>query len=91
MDAGECTHAGRATYVSEIFYDASNSVGGNTGDSAVSMGRIGWQDSLARQAAGDEETFSNVILAPLQADLLRRTWLPERFDCAGKDAHNGAV
>ena len=23
-----------------------------------------------------------------QADLLRRTWLPERFTCSGQDAHN---
>jgi hypothetical protein len=91
MDSGNCTHAGRATYVSEIYYDAANCVGGNTGDSAVSMGRIAWQDSLARQAVGDAaatQVFTDVILAPLQADLLRRTWLPERFTCQGQDTHN---
>ena len=91
MDGGKCTHAGRATYVSEKFYDKENCVGGNTGDSAVTMGRIAWQDALARQAVGDAaaaRTFTDVILAPLQADLLRRTWLPERFNCDGSDAHN---
>ena len=105
MDSGACTHAGRATYVSEIYYNASNCVAGNTGDSAVTMGRIAWQvcasfegcpgngrqDSLARQAVHDDaavDMFLNVILAPLQADLLRRTWLPERFTCQGQDAHN---
>jgi hypothetical protein len=91
MDGGACTHAGRATYVSEVYYNKSNCVGGNTGDSAVAMGRIGWQDAMARHAVGDAAavaTFSNVLLAPLQRDLLRRTWLPERFNCDGTDAHN---
>ena len=91
MDGGKCTHAGRATYVSEIFYDKGNCTGGNTGDSAVAMGRIGWQDAMARHAVGDAAAismFNDVILAPLQRDLLRRTWLPERFNCDGTDAHN---
>jgi len=84
MDGGKCTHAGRATYVSEKFYDKDNCVGGNTGDSAVAMGRIGWQDALARQAVGDaaaQDVFTNVLLGPLQRDALSRTWLPERFNC----------
>jgi hypothetical protein len=91
MDSGNCTHHGRATYVSEIYYNASNCVINNTGDSAVTMGRIAWQDALARQAVGDEAAismFNDVILAPLQSDLLRRTWLPERYTCEGLDAHN---
>jgi hypothetical protein len=91
LDGGKCTHAGRATYVSEVTYNASNCVNGNTGDSAVSMGRIAWQDALARKAVGDAAAvvaFNTLILGPLQADLLRRTWLPERFDCSGNDAHN---
>ena len=91
MDAGACTHAGRATYVSEIEYNKSNCVGGNTGDSAVAMGRIGWQDAMARHAVGDAAAiamFTDTLLAPLQADLKRRTWLPERFNCDGTDAHS---
>jgi len=90
MDTGACTHA-RATYVSEIEYGQKDCVNGNTGDSAVTMGRIGWQDALARQAVGTPQAaavFESVLLAPLQLDLLARTWLPERYDCKGKDAHN---
>lgn len=90
MDRGACTHA-KATYVSEIEYGQKDCVNGNTGDSAVTMGRIGWQDALARQAVGTPEAaavFESVLLAPLQLDLLARTWLPERYTCQGKDAHN---
>jgi hypothetical protein len=91
VDSGKCTHTGRATWVSEIEYNASNCVNGNVGDSAISMGRIAWQDALARQAVGTPQAaqvFDSQILGPLQRDLLARTWLPERFDCTGKDAHN---
>ena len=83
MDAGACTHAGRATWVSEVRYNKSECVNGNDGDSSVAMGRIGWQDALARLAVGTPEAsavFEGALLAPLQADLLRRTWLPE---CVG--------
>ena len=64
---------------------------GNTGDSAVTMGRIGWQDALARQSVGGAAAaavLEGTLLAPLQRDLLARTWLPERYDCQGRDAHN---
>jgi len=91
VDSGECAHAGRATYVSEIYYNASNCVKGNTGDSAVSMGRIAWQDSLARRSVGGPAAaalFEGTLLYPLQRDLLARTWLPERFTCSGQDAHS---
>lgn len=91
VDSGACAHAGRATYVSEKIYGRDDCVGGNTGDSEVAMGRIGWQDSLARKAVGDAEAaavFEGTLLSPLQHDLLARTWLPERFDCKGADAHN---
>lgn len=92
VDGGNCSHAGRATFVSEVYYDKNNCVGGNVGDSLVTMGRIAWQDALARKAVGDAaaiSTFRNVLLAPLQKDLLARTWLPERYTCQGADAHNG--
>src|SRR3569623_325116 len=50
---GPCTHASisapRPTYVSERFYDAKNCYNGNTGDSAVTMGRIGWAEGLNYQ------------------------------------------
>jgi hypothetical protein len=47
------------------------------------MGRIGWADAHARRAVGDIETYRTKILEPLRADLLERTWLTERYDCAG--------
>jgi hypothetical protein len=82
VDSGPCTH-GRATWVSERFYGPADTYGGNTGDSATAMARIGWADGLARQAAGDRATFSDRILGPMQSDLLERTFLTERYDCAG--------
>jgi hypothetical protein len=82
VDAGPCTH-GRATWVSEQFYGPGDTYNGNTGDSATAMGRIGWADAHARRRVGDLATYRDRILAPLRADLLERTWLTERYDCAG--------
>ena len=82
VDSGPCTH-GRATWVSEVFYGPDDTYNGNTGDSATAMGRIGWADAHARRAVGDAATYREAILEPLRADLLERTWLTERYDCAG--------
>ncbi len=82
VDAGPCTH-GRATWVSETYYGPDDTYNGNTGDSATAMGRIGWADAHARRAVGDVATYRDKILEPLQADLLARTWLTERYDCNG--------
>ena len=82
VDAGPCTH-GRATWVSERFYGPEDTYNGNTGDSATAMGRIGWADALARRQVGDRATYREAILDPLRSDLLARTWLTERYDCAG--------
>ena len=90
VDAGECTHA-RATYVSEVYYDAANCVANNTGDSAVTMGRITWADALARKAVGDAANaavFFDTLLAPLQYDLLANTWMYERYTCQATPTHN---
>jgi hypothetical protein len=89
VDSGACTHP-RATYVSEIFYNAPNCNSNNTGDSAVTMGRISWADALARKAAGDQanaDIFTS-ILQPLQYDLLANTWMYERYTCQGTPTHN---
>ena len=86
VDAGPCTH-GRATWVSEKFYGPADTYNGNTGDSATAMGRIGWADALARRHVGDLATYRDKILAPLRADLLKRTWLTERYDCGGTPIH----
>jgi hypothetical protein len=82
VDSGPCTH-GRATWVSEKFYGPADTYNGNTGDSATAMGRIGWADALARRQVGDRATYRDAILDPLRSDLLERTWLTERYDCAG--------
>jgi hypothetical protein len=82
VDAGACTH-GRATWVSEQFYGPADTYGGNTGDSATTMGRIAWADAHARARVGDQATYEQKILDPIRSDLLARTWLTERYDCAG--------
>jgi hypothetical protein len=82
VDAGSCTH-GRATWVSEKFYGPADTYGGNTGDSATTMGRIAWADAHARARVGDRTTYEQKILDPIRSDLLARTWLTERYDCAG--------
>lgn len=88
VDSGPCTHA-MPTYVSERFYGSADTYGGNTGDSNVTMGRIGWADGRARAAIGDAATLNDVIVARVRNALLTGTWLPERYDCQGHDAHNG--
>jgi len=87
IDSGPCTHA-RATYVSEKYYGPTECYGGNTGDSAVTMGRIGWADARARLAVGDASTFENLILQPLISDMFADTWLYERYSCSATPAHN---
>jgi hypothetical protein len=82
VDAGPCTH-GRPTWVSEKTYGPSDTYGGNTGDSAVTMGRIAWADAHARRRVGDRATYEDKIIDPVRADLLARTWLTERYDCNG--------
>lgn len=84
VDGGEHTHI-RATWCSEVPYtgDACDCyiVGGDVcGDSVVTLARIGWVDAMARKAINDLDTFDNLLLAPLQADLLADTWLYERYD-----------
>lgn len=87
VDRGPYTHV-RATWCSEMPYtgDAPDCyiVGGSVcGDSVVTLARIGWVDSLARKRVKDAATIRNVLLAPLQKDLLANTWLNERYDSSG--------
>jgi hypothetical protein len=94
VDSGSCTHADpadgrpRPTYVSEKYYGTADTYNGNTGDSAVTMGRIAWADGHARRATGDLTTFNNLILDPVTGQVDSATWLPERYDCSGNAAHN---
>lgn len=90
IDAGPCTHQ-HATWVSEIFYDAANCNSGNTGDSAISMGRISWADAMARKRMGDAANaavFTDLVLGPVQYELLANTWMNERYQCQGLPAHS---
>ena len=49
----------------------------------MTLGRIGWADSHARKRVGDLNTFNNLLLAPLQQDMIEDTWLYERYDANG--------
>jgi hypothetical protein len=88
VDQGPYTHI-RATWCSEIAYSGNASdcyiVGGSVcGDSVVSLARIGWADALARKRVHDVRTINDVIISPLQNDLIRDTWLYERYNATGK-------
>lgn len=43
----------------------------------------GWADAIARKKVGDLKTFETLLLEPLQQDLVRDTWLYERYDSTG--------
>lgn len=49
----------------------------------MTLGRIGWADSHARKRVGDLNTFNTLLLEPLQQDLIKDTWLFERYDANG--------
>jgi hypothetical protein len=83
VDRGKCAHA-RPTFVSEKRYEKADCYLENTGDSDITMERIGWADGHARRAVGDLASFEKAILAPITQDLVAHTWLTERYDCAGK-------
>lgn len=83
VDSGPYTHA-KPTYVSEKYYGPGDTYGGNTGDSAVTLGRIGWADGLARARTGDLTTFNDLIVDPIRIDLLENTWLTERYNRQGQ-------
>lgn len=87
VDNGEHTHV-RATWCCEIPYSGDREdcyiVGGSVcGDSVVTLGRIGYMDALTRQKTRDWKSFQNLLLAPLQRDLLEDVWLYERYDADG--------
>jgi hypothetical protein len=51
------------------------------------MGRIAYVDALSMKRVGDTETFGT-LLSTLQGDLLRNTWMYERWQCEGQPTHN---
>jgi hypothetical protein len=85
VDSGPFTHV-RATWCSEIPYsgDADDCyiVGGSVcGDSISSNCYI---DAIARKVVGDFNTYQNLLLLPLQNDLISDVWLYERYDANGQ-------
>jgi hypothetical protein len=51
------------------------------------MGRIAYVDALSMKRVGDTETFGS-LRSTLQGDLLRNTWMYERWQCEGQPTHN---
>jgi len=90
MDGGRCSAAAGAgpQFVSEIWYGKKDTTHGNVGDSWCSMGRIAWFDALARKQVGDIDTFNKDILGPIHRDLLKDTWMRERYGCNGLQQKN---
>jgi hypothetical protein len=74
-------------WVSQVYYGPNATYGGNTGDSAVSIGRIAWADGMANYRAGNLAGYDAVI-APIRSDLLANTWMFERYTCSGQPTHN---
>ena len=81
IDSGRCAPA--HTFVSEKYYGPSDCTSGNTGDSWTAMGRIAWFDSLSRKLYNDSKHFDDVIMNPLISEVIKRTWLHERYNCDG--------
>jgi hypothetical protein len=92
IDAGRCASAkgGGPQWVSEVYYDKPDCVGGNVGDSATAMGRIAWFDAHARKVVGTPAALKrfDADLKLLQDDLIRNTWMHERYTCDGEQMAN---
>lgn len=93
IDGGRCSTASGAgpQFVSEVYYGTDDTTNGNTGDSWCSMARIGWFDAKSRKLLGtadDLNYFDNSILEPIKADLIRDTWMHERYGCDGLQQEN---
>jgi len=88
VDRGNCTAVKGAgpQFVSEGCYDMNHRTGDCSEGDWCSMGRIGYYDGLARKRLGLRESFDDHILAPLQRDVIKYTWLHERYSCQGTQA-----
>ena len=92
IDRGTCSAngGGGPQWVSERYYGPNDTTHGNIGDSRCSMGRIAWFDAHARKidrTKGSLLQFNSNLLT-LQNDLVRDTWLHERYGCDGKQQQN---
>ena len=93
LDGGRCSAGSGAgpQFVSEVYYGTEDTTNGNTGDSWCSMGRIGWFDAKSRKLLGSTDDltyFEKSILEPIKADLIRDTWMHERYGCDGLQQEN---
>ena len=90
IDGGRCSanQGAGPQFVSEIYYGKQDTTHGNVGDSWCSMGRIALYDAHARKRYGDQASFDDHTLAPLQRDLIANTWMHERYGCDGKQQQN---
>lgn len=90
LDSGRCSASSGAgpQFVSEKWYGKKDTINGHVGDSWCSMGRIAWFDGHARKRVGDLKTFNNAVLGPIQRDLLKDTWMRERYGCDGLQQKN---
>ena len=61
--------------------------GGMIGDSSVAMARVFYVDALSLRRINDAATFDHMI-ATMQADQLRNTWMAERYNCEGLSTHD---
>jgi hypothetical protein len=84
---GACARPnGYGTAVSEVPYTSPGHAHG-AGDSFVTMGRIAFVDALALRRTNDSATFE-LLLGTLRGELLRNTWMYERWQCEGLPTHN---
>jgi hypothetical protein len=86
IDAGQCAAANGAgpQFVSEVYYGPDDTTNGNVGDSWCSMARIGMFDAIGRKRFGSDAdlTYVNdVVIAPVQRDVIEYTWMHERYAC----------
>eukprot|EP00040_Diaphanoeca_grandis_P026583 m.149250 g.149250 ORF g.149250 m.149250 type:complete len:880 (-) comp30646_c0_seq1:102-2741(-) len=93
IDKGQCAAAGGGgpQFVSERYYGPKDTTSGNTGDSWCAMGRIAWFDSHARKNIATAESlqvFNQHTMATLQRDLIKNTWMHERYNCDGTQQLN---
>jgi hypothetical protein len=88
VDRGNCTAVRGAgpQFVSEGCYDTNHPSGDCAQGDWCSMGRIAYYDGLARHRLGMHASFNEHILAPIQRDVLRYTWLHERYNCQGQQS-----
>lgn len=93
IDGGQCSASSGAgpQFVSELYYGKDDTTNGNQGDSWCSMARIGWFDSHARKRLGTGDDLNYVndrIVSTVQTDVIKNTWMHERYGCDGVQQEN---